>query len=197
MQTAAPDRPIHCPRCSAAFDPPPWEQPHAACPNCNWQGEAYAFDPPPMQVDVQQEALPDDATCVHHPTKQAETVCAGTGDYICSLCAIETGGQTYSAAYVNRVGIESLGEHVRRDLPRPDRVMTTMIVLMFVPFCWFMAPVALIAAAVYFVKMVQLRRDDPLYRQLVGIGHVVTGAVTFAAVSLMITAFVTLIFVSF
>ena len=49
------------------------------CPNCGWKGVVTLFDPVELQIEQSQEAMPDDATCVHHPNKRAEKVCDGTG----------------------------------------------------------------------------------------------------------------------
>src|SRR5580658_2840979 len=93
-----------CPRCGLALAADKPAQPSIACTRCNWTGEAYHFWRLPADVTSAEAALPEDAVCIHHPRKKAVAVCAGTGDYVCSLCAIELNGQTYSAEYLNGPG---------------------------------------------------------------------------------------------
>src|SRR5262245_48239980 len=79
-----------CPGCAAVLQPGP--EVHVLCPACQWTGQAYLFQPVATRVDLAETALPDDAVCAHHPGKRAVAVCAGTGDFICALCAIDVGG---------------------------------------------------------------------------------------------------------
>ena len=84
-----------CPGCTRTLATA--EQGSTSCPECGWHGEVYRFVPMAVQINAAETALPDEATCIHHPSKKATAVCAGSGDYICSLCAIDVEGQTYSA----------------------------------------------------------------------------------------------------
>src|SRR3712207_1092454 len=89
-QPATPVMLFACPSCRAPLDPP--APGRTLCPRCDWRGEAYLFTAKVLAVEAAEAALPDDATCAHHPRKRATAVCAGTGDYVCSLCAVELEG---------------------------------------------------------------------------------------------------------
>lgn len=151
---------------------------YTRCPNCGWKGEAYLFTPAAVQAVAAELALPDDATCIHHPRKKAVAVCAGTGDYICSLCAVELKGQTYSAQYLEAGGKETVGKAFERTLPRPDsQIVLYYVLLILAPYVnAVMAALAFIwiphAFFLYF-KALRMRRTDPLFARVMGMGRVI------------------------
>ena len=101
MAVATPVTSFECPGCGEELA---GEQGgRSRCPLCGWQGEAYLFRPLAVKVERAKEALPEDAVCAHHPTKQAVEVCAGTGDYICSLCAVKLEGKQDGHGLVCRI----------------------------------------------------------------------------------------------
>lgn len=148
------------------------------CPHCNWHGEAYVFAPRAVEAKPAEAALTDDATCVHHPRKKAVAVCAGTGDYICSLCAVDVDGQTYGAEYLNAAGKEKASKAFDRILPRPDSQIVLYLILIFIPY------VNAVAVALAFVwiphafflyfKALRLRRENEIFRRVCGRARVVT-----------------------
>jgi len=173
MAAASPTTAFDCPRCGERLVPE--AEGATSCPSCRWQGEAYLCNPVVAEVEAARAALPDDATCVHHPTKQAVAVCAGSGDYVCSLCAITLDGETYSAQYLNKVGKKKVEKAFERHLARPDRALALYLVVCLV--ISLSVPICLPLAIVSLVKMIRQRRTDPLYRQVVGIGSVIAGVV--------------------
>src|SRR5207248_2157926 len=108
---------VVCPSCSREFQGPFLGS--QACAFCGWIGEVYVFDPLPSTLDRAEQALPEDSVCMHHPSKKATAICAGTGDYICALCAVDLNGQTYSASYLGNAGKEKVGTAFDRYLERP------------------------------------------------------------------------------
>lgn len=142
---------------------------------CGWSGRVWAFDPVPMIVARAQSADAMDATCAHHPTKQASAICAGSGDYICSLCAVELDDETYSAQYLASGGKGLAQKAFERFLPRPDRVLTGIYLVTL--FLYFFAAVIFPIAVANFIKLVKLRAQDPIYRRLVGGGSIGVHAV--------------------
>src|SRR5689334_5511439 len=126
-----------CPRCDSVLSPP--SQGATRCPGCGWKGEAYLFSPAAMEVQTAEHALPDDATCIHHPRKKAIAVCAGTGDYICSLCAVDLDGETFSAQYLGAAGKQKAGRAFERNLPRPDSQVVLYLLMPFIPYVNFVA----------------------------------------------------------
>jgi hypothetical protein len=164
-----------CPKCNTRLavsgDGP------VQCPACRWVGEVYFFTALPFTVDQSQQALPDDATCLHHPNKRATAVCAGTGDYICALCAIELNGQVYSAHYLSTTGKKKVGKAFDRYLARPDSTIILCIVLCFIPpVNYIMIPTCFIWVPYCFylyVKALNLRRSDPLFARVMGPSRVI------------------------
>ncbi|HEX4124596.1 MAG TPA: hypothetical protein VHY37_07700 [Tepidisphaeraceae bacterium] len=147
------------------------------CPRCGWHGEVYTFQPKTTAIESAEFALPDEATCLHHPTKKAVAVCAGSGDYVCALCAVELNGQIYSTSYLDGAGKIVAGKAFDRVIPRPDSRIILYFLLCFVPyinavvivfsFLW-------IPHSIYlYRKLVRVRREDELLRRVVGKGRMI------------------------
>ncbi|MFP4055240.1 MAG: hypothetical protein ACLF0G_00045 [Candidatus Brocadiia bacterium] len=139
-----------------------------------------------MQAERPQEALPDDAVCVHHPTKRAVAVCEGSGDYICSLCAVEIDRRTYSAQYLDGVGEQTLQGASQRYLERPDRQLGTCLLLSVV--FWPAVVVTIPLGIAKLVKAVQLRRKDRVFRRLVARWQVASAAAALTVLCFAIVA---------
>ena len=164
-----------CPGCRAALELP--TDGPTTCPLCRWHGQAYLFSPLAIKGDAAELALPDDATCIHHPRKKAVAICAGSGDYICSLCAIDLNGQTYSAEYLNTGGKETIGKAFDRYLPRPDSQIMLYFLCLFIPYInVIFIPFAFIwiphAFYLYF-KALRLQRENDLFRRVMGNGRII------------------------
>ena len=172
---------FNCPECRARLEPPATSA--TSCPRCRWKGSVWLFTPLAIQGEKAAQALPDDAVCAHHPSKRAVAVCQGTGDYICSLCAVELNGQTFSAQYLNRAGKEKFSKAFTRYLDRPDRLVSTYLTysILLLPVALVMVPLAFLQ----FFKMRELRGKDLLYGRLVGPGRVVVLGIILAAFSLL------------
>ncbi len=164
--------PSGCPKCGrevALVDPM-----DVTCTDCRWRGEVHLFAPPPLLVVKQSEAMPDDATCVHHPSKRAITTCAGSGDYICPLCLVEIDGQTFGAAYLATAGKAKASKAFERYLPRPDIQIVWSIYLTLVLARFIVTPLITIPwGFVQFFKMLKLRREDSLYSRVVSRGRAI------------------------
>jgi hypothetical protein len=175
MSEAVAAVPFVCPGCSVTLDVV--SQGRVQCPRCRWVGDVYSFKPKLLQIEEAVAALPEDATCLHHPRKKAVAVCAGTGDYVCALCAIELNGQTYSAEYLNGAGKTLAGKAFERNLPRPDSQILFYMLLCFVPYinAIFLAfAFVWIPHAIYlFTKLIRLRRENPVLRRVVGQGRLI------------------------
>jgi hypothetical protein len=164
-----------CPGCDAILATP--AQGTVRCSACQWQGDVFLFWRIPVNSATAESALPEDATCIHHPRKKATATCAGTGDYICSLCAVELNGQVYSAQYLDKGGKEKLGSSFERYLPRPDSQIGLYLLLSFIPYVNVAAiPFAFLwipHGFVLYFRALRLRRENPLYRRLIGVMTVV------------------------
>jgi hypothetical protein len=147
------------------------------CAFCGWRGDIFLFNPLPVTVEHSEQALAEDATCMHHPTKKAVAVCAGTGDYICALCSVDLNGQTFSAAYLNAGGKDKASKAFARHLDRPDNLIISMMIACFIPYVNFIfipAAIFWIPYAVYlYIKALRMRRTDPLFARLMGMGRVI------------------------
>jgi len=165
-----------CPRCGLVLVPASSAE-QTQCPRCRWRGETFLFKRLQPEIDTAELALPDDATCIHHPRKKAVAVCAGTGDYVCSLCAVELNGQTYSAEYLNAGGKQTLGQAFDRFLPRPDSQIRLYLILNFIPYVDFVfSPFAFLwvphGFLLYF-EALRMRRANPLFARVMGRGWIV------------------------
>lgn len=184
--TAPDEVQIICPKCDAYLGLPIGSP--TQCPRCAIELEAHRFDPAPIRDEQATVAMPEDATCAHHPDKQAVDICAGSGDYICRLCSVEIGGETYSAHYLDAGGQKKLTQAFDRRLPRPDRAAVLCLMACFLFSIG--APLLVPLAFYNYYRMFRLRATVPLYREMVGPGRV--AALTL--VMLVITGFAIFVF---
>ncbi|MBX9653230.1 hypothetical protein K2Y11_06370 [bacterium] len=155
-----------CPNCKATLETPADEVVSCAC---GWRGSVYSFNPIPPEVNQAEVALSDDAVCSNHPSKKATAICAGTGDYICELCRVDLKGETYSIQYLDAGGQEKVMEAYSNTLPRPDRLVITLLFLSVITFYGgiVLIPIALF----YYPGIFKLRRNNPVFRRLVSRGR--------------------------
>jgi hypothetical protein len=139
-----------------------------------------------LDVRTAEVALPEDATCIHHPRKKATTVCAGTGDYICSLCAVELHGQTYSAQYLATAGKALASKAFDRYLPRPDSRVALALLLLFIPGLNYLFFLWIPYGFYNLVQAWRLRKQDDLFRRLVGSGRLVWLGILLSLISLVL-----------
>lgn len=134
------------------------------------------FTPIPLQISQADAATEEHALCAHHPEHRAGAICAGTGNYICSLCTVEIDGNTYSVQFLDSpAGRSVVAGRFTSVLPRPDRMVWHMLacflivpitfVMLFSFFIW--VPIGL----VNWIRALRLRRRSALYRRIVRIPH--------------------------
>ncbi len=157
------------------------------CDTCRLEVNAELFNPIAPAFASPELAMSDDATCVYHPQKKAVTVCQGTGNFICSLCAVEIKGKTYSVQYLeNPAGKKVADDWITRYLPRPDRVVSNILVALFIPYADMVVIILFPLWALYgyaqCAKIAKMRRENPLYHDLVGKGRIVIGVVLLSLV---------------
>ncbi|MGC8625121.1 MAG: hypothetical protein ACP5VQ_07625 [Phycisphaerae bacterium] len=157
------------------------------CNTCRMHATGEIFNPVAPAIHGPELAMTQDATCVYHPQKKAVTVCQGTGNFICALCAVEIKGKTYSVQYLeSNAGKKVADEITNRYLPRPDRVVNNILVALFIPYADAVVFILFPLWAVYGYfqcgKMAQMRRDNALYHDLIGNGRIVTGAILLSIV---------------
>ncbi|GJM24079.1 MAG: hypothetical protein DHS20C16_04940 [Phycisphaerae bacterium] len=159
------------------------------CPNCGWHGTVLTFNPLELSVDSGELALADDATCVHHPTKRAEAVCDGTGDYICALCSIEHEGNVYSAEYLNTAGAKIIAKGFDRRIERPDSTVILYMGLCFVPYVnalWYLGwPVWVTLGWMKLFKARRAISEDQILARVVSPARIIIIGILFAFVTLL------------
>lgn len=183
---SSPTAGIACPGCNAWLPAREAVGGHGriVCSGCGWRGEAHFYDPVPASVEQAQTALPDDATCVNHPTKKAVHICAGTGDYICSLCAVEIANGIFSANYVDTHGEKALAKHFQKTLPRPDRLLRFTAVAAVVLTCMYIGPLLFFLGPLFWWRMLRQRKQSELYRRVVSLVDVIVWLIlTIVAIS--------------
>ncbi len=108
--------------------------PQSRCTVCGMEAVEYVFHPLVREIQRAQLALPDDATCVFHPNKKAVHTCAGTGNFICALCSVPLRDSIYSVQFLDSPpGKAVIGGNFDRYLPRPDRLVATLLTLCVIP----------------------------------------------------------------
>jgi len=135
------------------------------------------FTPSRLTVDRIEGASEQHAICAHHPEHRAVAVCAGTGNYICALCAVDIDGTPYSVQFLDSAaGKTVLDQRFASSLSRPDRVvwqlLACVLVLPISAFMIFPAFIWVPVGFIYWVKALRLRRQNALYGQLVRRWHV-------------------------
>lgn len=162
---------IRCPSCNKPFDLE--TDTLGACPGCAKVLDVRLFSPIALKVDEAAPALPDDAVCANHPGKRAEHVCAGTGAYICALCAVNTGGEVFSASYLGTAaGKKRTEQAFGTELPRPDSMVGSILLFMFIPYVNILtviaSPFLVPWGFVLLARAARLRREgDPAYARVI------------------------------
>ncbi len=171
-------------------DPPDWP---GACPRCGRKIAWYDFDPVVPDAAGPEVAMPEDVTCAFHPGKKAVETCAGTGSYICSLCAVPVGDQTYSADFLNRGGLQKIGrpQAFNHTLPRPDHTAGICMLFAVLMSCFIIASPIIWALAIWqTVKHARLRGTNPLYAKVTSGGTtawLVVGLITTGLIACFFT----------
>ncbi|MCC7193867.1 MAG: hypothetical protein IT444_13950 [Phycisphaeraceae bacterium] len=158
---------IICPRCGIGMDARSGEE--MRCPHCDLKTRVLLFRPLPLLVEHPTPAGPEDAACAHHPANRAVAVCAGTGDYICSLCHVALDGKSYSVQYLEGAGKSILTKSYTHYLPRPDTEIVTLA--LFTLLVSFLGVIFIPLMILRFFTTRKLRRENPLYARLVGPGR--------------------------
>lgn len=137
--------------------------PEYRCGDCDWRGLVYTCAPEVPDASPGEPAAPGEAVCANHPGKKAVAVCAGSGDYICSLCRVKLMGADYSVQYIDRAKPKFLDRFFPSTLPRPDRVPAMMLLVsLLLPL---FAPVFFVISGVALYRTVVLGRENKLFRR--------------------------------
>ena len=98
---------ICCTKCQTPLGPEHFNHDHMApCRRCGAFVQAAVFpallkpDAPPARG--QMLLTDDEASCFHHPRKQASVACDGCGRFLCALCDIEMGGRHLCPSCIER-----------------------------------------------------------------------------------------------
>lgn len=122
------------------------------CPHCSiWlQAEIFPAMLRPLRETGRNGALAADgeASCFYHPDKQAATVCASCGRFICSLCEIELAGRRLCPGCLEQGRqSEQINELItRRTLHDSIALSTALLPLLIWPVTLLTAPTAFFLA---------------------------------------------------
>ena len=164
------------------------------CRACGWRGAVLTLTPKPRPEptpEASRVADADDSRCIHHPNKPAVAVCTGTGSYICDLCRVELGGEPYSVQYLDGGGRAVVEERLSTRLPRPERLIGSLLLGSIFPYTALAAPGFCVWGWFLLAKARRLRRENPLYREVVG-----RGALTLASISMIVQTVLTVAIVA-
>lgn len=159
MSSQSAPRPV-CPLCKSPYVQLVDGEWH--CQACGFRGVVFDCHPRLDDIAPAEPALPEDPVCANHPGKKAVAICAGTGDYICSLCRVELGGQSYSVQYLDRGGAAMARHMLSPSLERPDRVVFLMFVMCLL--LGIFSPVYLVVSSIFVYKAIRQRREGGLFR---------------------------------
>ncbi len=189
-----PLRDFVCPACKIPTDPPQWPD---RCSRCGVRFGVFDFDPVTDEEPAPAPALPDDVACAHHPGKKAVEVCAGTGSYICSLCAVNMLGQTYSTAFIESGGLKTTkqADTFERKMSRPDSGAMMCLVLSLLMSCTMVGGVLLWSFGLYFfIRHRQAVREEGFYARRIAGSGTTAGLAALLIVSLLVNAvYITLV----
>lgn len=141
---------IKCPECKSTQIQDQGES--LKCRSCGWAGMIYECHPRHEDSAPAETARMEDAVCANHTGKKAIAICAGTGDYICSLCRVHLNGQDYSVQYLDRGGKQIAAQTFTQKLLRPDRMVIVML------FCSIIIGIGILAPFFFAYSTVSLRR---------------------------------------
>lgn len=176
---------VPCPRCGRSLDAMLGQLDRQACYGCGFRGRVGVFAPVPRdEARAAEVALSDEAKCIHHPTKQATAVCEGTGNYICSLCAVQVKGATYSVDFINQGNLKDLAEQFERKLVRPDTAAMYYACFCIFPYPGVLGPVLCPLGWIRFARHQRMLREAGLYSKVVGRGRSVWLVVVLLAATL-------------
>lgn len=162
---------VKCPSCGAIHDFD--ADGSTACSRCGTPFQVRLFAPVVLKEEEAAPAMPDDSVCAHHPAKRAEHVCAGTGAYICSLCAVHHQGEILSAAYLNTSAGKARTQVLfASTIPRPDSIVSLICICLLIPYVgcvgWLALPFLVPWSFVLLARAARLRREgDPVYARVV------------------------------
>jgi hypothetical protein len=95
-----------CPQCRSAIALSEMASGRQSCPRCRTSYEAIRFDPPLRRARVLRvaEAGPAGASpCAAHPANASVTSCERCGVFMCTLCRIDSDGQTLCPSCFERL----------------------------------------------------------------------------------------------
>jgi hypothetical protein len=100
---------VTCPLCGTRIPQVRMQSGDQACTGCRGEYEAFAFTPPVRKARVKHvaESGPDGATaCARHERNAAVANCERCGNFMCSLCRIDTDGMALCPPCFERLSDE-------------------------------------------------------------------------------------------
>jgi hypothetical protein len=139
---------LPCPKCGQTLDSLAWRDAHGgACRICRVPFDFMGFPALSFQrpgaVPKAVAVLAEHATCFYHPENQAESVCAGCGRFLCSVCAIPFGGRLLCPACIKAGTQNDPGSIRSRPLYPGIALAAAFLPLLIWPTTLVTAPIAL------------------------------------------------------
>src|SRR5690348_8619037 len=140
--------PVPCARCNMPL--PKWElasSDQAVCTLCGSRNTVRVF--PATFTQPQIPALPEgaaqgEAACFDHPNKRAVAACRQCGRFVCQLCAVEFGDETWCPSCVAAGAGQARAAHAETSRTLYDSIAFTLPLasLLLWPFTFATGPAA-------------------------------------------------------
>jgi hypothetical protein len=155
--------PVPCARCDSPL--PKWELATgdtAVCTECGTRNMVSVF---PAAFGSAAPAAPDpalegEAACFDHPAKRAVAACSQCGRFVCKLCAVEFGGETWcpSCVALGAGKAQAARPVTSRTLYDSIALAVPAAAIIFYPFMIVAAPASLVLTALRWKRPLSLVR---------------------------------------
>lgn len=161
MSAVAPYSGPQCPRCETPLFGTQLRTGDQTCPSCGGAFEATAFEPP-QRVVARPELVvggPEEASaCAYHARNAAVTSCHRCGVFICALCEMNVGTESYCPRCFERVRSDGSLKAGRRY--RDYAMMARTAAFLSVPSSLAMLGIPFAAVAIYYAVRGRRQRID-------------------------------------
>jgi len=155
--------PVPCTRCDTPL--PKWELATgdtAVCTECGSRNMVRVF-PAAFSGNAPakaEQALEGEAACFDHPAKRAVGACTQCGRFVCTLCSVEFGGETWCPSCVAAGAGKARAARpvTSRTLYDSIALLVPLAAIVFYPFMILAAPASLVLTAMRWNRPLSLVR---------------------------------------
>ena len=131
-----------CPHCAAPLRLEAFVSGPRTCLRCGRSFRAVRFEPAPVAAAPVAVATEASAPCARHPGNPAEAACQRCGQFMCSLCRIDSDAKAYCPACFERLSSEgALASTVTRI--RNYSGLANMVLIAGFLTCWLGLPLGI------------------------------------------------------